>query len=187
MKRLHLNCSYLWQRLNALKKDFSPKKIEFLQNGLFLSHFSFFFHKFVCWISNDLTSNSPHFLTESSCSMVSLFKRPLESTAIDLVSSKFGSTNKSRKFSVFFRIDEVLPVTTKKFIAFILEKGTPIKSTFLHSYLWIGLETKVAINRFNMNFVMSSMHKITKKCFQKPKITYTYEFQLKMCIVAFTN
>ena len=174
-------------KAKCVKKGLFSKKIEFLQNGLFLSHFSFFFHKFVCWISNDLTSNSPHFLTESSCSMVSLFKRPLESTAIDLVSSKFGSTNKSRKFSVFFRIDEVLPVTTKKFIAFILEKGTPIKSTFLHSYLWIGLETKVAINRFNMNFVMSSMHKITKKCFQKPKITYTYEFQLKMCIVAFTN
>ena len=56
-----------------------------------------------------LTSNSPVFLTESNCSFVSLFKRPLESTAMLLLSSKLGSTKRSLRFRVFFRIDEVLP------------------------------------------------------------------------------
>ena len=56
-----------------------------------------------------LTSNSPVFLTESNCSFVSLFKRPLESTAMLLLSSKLGSTKRSLRLRVFFRIDEVLP------------------------------------------------------------------------------
>ena len=56
-----------------------------------------------------LTSNSPVFLTESNCSFVSLFRRPLESTAMLLLSSKLGSTKRSLRLRVFFRIDEVLP------------------------------------------------------------------------------
>ena len=63
-----------------------------------------------------LTSNSPVFLTESNCSFVSLFKRPLESTAMLLLSSKLGSTKRSLRFRVFFRMDEVLPVIFEVFM-----------------------------------------------------------------------
>ena len=63
-----------------------------------------------------LTSNSPVFLSESNCSFVSLFKRPLESTAMLLLSSKLGSTKRSLRLRVFFRMDEVLPVNFEVFM-----------------------------------------------------------------------
>ena len=56
-----------------------------------------------------LTSNSPVFLIESSCSLDNRLSLPLLFRAIVLPSSKLGSTNRSLRLRVFFFIEEVVP------------------------------------------------------------------------------